>query len=81
MVLSATGCVVADPAVPTRRWFVAAPMPEALQSLAGNDRVRVDSLVGLVFRPRTNPGGAGLVVYAGGYVDPRAYAPLALALA
>lgn len=81
VVLAVTGCAVADPAVPARRWFVAAPMPEALQALAGNDRVQVESREGLVFRPRENPGGAGLVVYAGGYVDPRAYAPLALALA
>lgn len=81
VVLSVTGCAVADPAVTARRWFVAAPMPEALQALAGNDRVQVETREGLVFRPRENPGGAGLVVHAGGYADPRAYAPRALALA
>lgn len=81
LLLTAAGCSGQDPALPTRRWFVAAPMPEALQALSGSARVAVETREGLVFRPRANPSGTGLVVYAGGYVDARAYAPLALALA
>lgn len=56
-------------------------MPEALAALSGSDKVGVETRDGLAFMPRSDASGVGLVLYSGGYVDPRAYAPAALALA
>ena len=59
----------------------AAPMPEALASLQSDTQVEVDIDPWLVFRPVGENPAVGLVLYPGGRVDPRAYAPAARALA
>jgi hypothetical protein len=58
----------------------AAPMPEALAALESDARVQVDTAPWLVFRPVGQEPTAGLVLYPGGRVDPRAYAPAGRAL-
>ena len=59
----------------------AAPMPEALAALQSDAQVEVETDSWLVFRPVDEEPVAGLVLYPGGRVDPRAYAPAAHALA
>ena len=59
----------------------AAPMPEALSALQSDAQVEVDTDSWLVFRPVAGDPKVGLVLYPGGRVDPRAYAPAARALA
>jgi predicted esterase len=59
----------------------AAPMPEALAALASDARVHVETDPWLVFRPDDQDPSVGLILYPGGRVDPRAYAPAARALA
>ncbi|MBM3268438.1 MAG: alpha/beta fold hydrolase [Candidatus Sericytochromatia bacterium] len=57
-------------------------MPEALRALTSSDRVSVEAHAGWEFRPAgARPIAAGLVLYPGAHVDPRAYAPAARALA
>jgi len=51
------------------------PMPEALQALQSDDRVRVDSTRWIVFSPEDQNPRLGVIFYPGGKVDPRAYAP------
>lgn len=58
-----------------------APMPEALAAMQSDDQVRVESDSWLVFWPVGEDPTTGLVLYPGGRVDPRAYAPAARALA
>ncbi len=57
------------------------PMPEALAALASADDIEVTISPWLTFRPKTSEPHTGLVLYPGGRVDPRAYAPAARALA
>jgi predicted esterase len=52
------------------------PMPEALDAI-----VHVETSPWLVFRPLDQDPNTGLILYPGGRVDPRAYAPAARALA
>ncbi|MFC2046593.1 alpha/beta hydrolase [Chloroflexota bacterium] len=59
----------------------ATPMPEALVALESDARVHVETDPWLVFRPVDQDPNAGLILYPGGRVDPRAYAPTARALA
>lgn len=59
----------------------AGPMPEALAALQPDGRVQVETEPWLVFRPASGSPATGLVLYPGGRVDPRAYAPAAHALA
>lgn len=59
----------------------AAPMPEALAALQSDAQVEVETDHWLVFRPVVEDPAVGLVLYPGGRVDPRAYAPAARALA
>ena len=59
----------------------AAPMPEALSALQSDGQVRVDTEPWLVFQPTAAAPTTGLILYPGGRVDPRAYAPTARALA
>lgn len=59
----------------------AAPMPEALAALESDSRVQVDTEPWLAFRPAGQELRTGLVLYPGGRVDPRAYAPAARGLA
>jgi hypothetical protein len=58
----------------------AAPMPEALVALQSDAAVTVTTDGTLQFIP-ANPSGVGLIFYPGAKVDPRAYAPMAHALA
>ena len=59
----------------------ATPMPEALAALQFTEQVIVGMEPWLVFRPLTDNPTVGLVLYLGGRIDPRAYAPAAHALA
>jgi dienelactone hydrolase len=57
------------------------PMPEAREALQSNAQVQVESGDWWLFRPtRIQPVG-GAIIYPGGRVDPRSYAPEAQALA
>jgi len=55
----------------------AKPMPEALAALPSDAQVRVDTESWLVFRPADEEPTVGLILYPGGRVDARAYAPTA----
>ena len=57
------------------------PMPEALAALESDAGVLVETAPWLVFRPANQDPSIGLILYPGGRVDPRAYAPTARALA
>jgi dienelactone hydrolase len=57
------------------------PMPEALAALESDAQVNVETDPWLVFQPANQDPTVGLIVYPGGRVDPRAYAPTARALA
>lgn len=59
----------------------AAPMSEALAALQSDAQVRVETKPWLIFRPVADNETVGLIIYPGGRVDPRAYAPAAHALA
>jgi dienelactone hydrolase len=57
------------------------PMPEALAALESDAQVDVETEPWLVFRPANQDPSVGLILYPGGRVDPRAYAPTARAIA
>jgi pimeloyl-ACP methyl ester carboxylesterase len=57
------------------------PMPEALAALESGPEVQVEAGPWLVFTPAGDVPATGLVLYPGGRVDPRAYAPAARAIA
>ena len=57
------------------------PMAEAQAALLSDSQVIVKSQPWLVFRPASAAAETGFIFYPGGRVDPRAYAPLARALA
>jgi hypothetical protein len=59
----------------------ASPMPEAIDALGSSADVVVTTDNWLVFEPRAARAETGLVLYPGGYVDPRAYAPVAHGIA
>ena len=59
----------------------AIPMPEAQAALQSDDEVQVELKPWLVFSPVKYNPTVGLVLYPGGRIDPRAYAPAAHALA
>lgn len=59
----------------------AAPMPEALAALQSDANVTVETEGQLQFVPTANESDVGLIFYPGAKVDPRAYAPMAHALA
>lgn len=61
----------------------ARPLPEALAALDSDASVEVRDGDNIEFLPLTasTPAPLGVVIYPGGRVDPRAYAPLARALA
>jgi dienelactone hydrolase len=61
--------------------MAAAPMPEALPALQSDARLEVKTEPWLVFRPLGGNPTVGLILYPGGRVDARAYAPTARALA
>ena len=57
------------------------PMPKALAALQSDAQVRVEAEPWLIFRPADRDPAVGLILYPGGRVDPRAYAPAARAIA
>jgi dienelactone hydrolase len=57
------------------------PMPEALDALKSGESVQVETEPWLIFRPARSTPATGLVLYPGARVDPRAYAPIARAVA
>jgi len=57
------------------------PMPEALAALETDNAVRVESGPWFTFRPQEQEPTSGVIIYPGGRVDPRSYAPAARALA
>ena len=58
-----------------------APMPEAYDALASSDSVTVTTGDWAVFQPVARNSSTGFIVYPGGRVDFRSYAPLAHAIA
>lgn len=58
------------------------PSPASLSALESGDGIEVTTLPeGWLFAPEGDSSGAGLVLYPGGRVDARSYAPLARAVA
>jgi predicted esterase len=57
------------------------PMPEAIASLQSDDQVNITTKPWLVFQPTQYVPTTGFIIYPGGRVDPRAYAPQAHAIA
>ena len=57
------------------------PMPEALLALESTENVRVSNGDWLVFSPQNWKPDTGLIIYPGGRIDPRSYAPQAHAIA
>jgi hypothetical protein len=57
------------------------PMPEALAALESDDAVQVETEPWFAFGPAGGEPSTGLILYPGGRVDPRAYAPTARAIA
>jgi pimeloyl-ACP methyl ester carboxylesterase len=57
------------------------PMPEALAALQTDGAVRVVTDPWLEFWPQDRQPSGGVILYPGGRVDPRSYAPAARALA
>jgi len=58
-----------------------AAMPEALTALQSDSQVQVTEEGWIVFEPTGTQPDTGLILYPGGRVDPRAYAPIARAIA
>jgi len=56
-------------------------MPEAQAALISDESVEVQSEPWLIFQPTKGTPDAGLILYPGGRVDPRAYAPAARIIA
>ena len=61
--------------------IIPAPMPDALAALQSNAQVNVSTKSWLVFQPNQVTPTTGLIIYPGGRVDPRGYAPQAHAIA
>lgn len=57
------------------------PMPEALEALESDSYVAVTKGRWLVFRPAQNVAETGFILYPGGRVDYRSYAPVARGVA
>src|SRR4030067_2834600 len=57
------------------------PMPEAQKAIISDESVEVQSEPWLVFQPTRGTPTTGLILYPGGRVDPRAYAPTARKIA
>lgn len=57
------------------------PMPEALTAMQSDSQVIVSSDPWITFQPADQTATTGLIIYPGGRVNPRAYAPLAHAIA
>jgi Alpha/beta hydrolase family len=61
--------------------IIPAPMPEAIAAMQSDSGVIVTTEPWLVFQPTQTTPTTGLIIYPGGRVDPRAYAPQAHAIA
>jgi pimeloyl-ACP methyl ester carboxylesterase len=59
----------------------ASPMPEADQAMQSTSTVQVETDPWLIFTPAGQESTTGLILYPGGKVDPRSYAPLGKAIA
>jgi hypothetical protein len=57
--------------------IIPAPMPEAITAMQSDSQVSVTSDPWLVFQPVQGTPTTGFIIYPGGRVDPRAYAPQA----
>jgi len=57
------------------------PMDEALEALESDEDVSVETDEWLVFEPAREEPETGLIIYPGGRVDPRSYAPAARGIA
>jgi pimeloyl-ACP methyl ester carboxylesterase len=57
------------------------PMPEALAAMSSDDQVQVEAGPWLTFSPTGSQPDTGLILYPGGRVDYRSYAPLAREIA
>ena len=57
------------------------PMPEALAALQSDDQVMVETSPWFTFTPRNGNTSTAFILYPGGRVDPRSYAPTARAIA
>ncbi len=57
------------------------PMPEALASLQSDQEVNVSIGTWIVFQPSDMSKSTGFIIYPGARIDPRSYAPEAMALA
>ncbi len=57
------------------------PMPEALAALESDAAVQVATEPWYTFQPTAESSSTGLIIYPGGRVDPRSYAPTAHAIA
>lgn len=60
---------------------IPAPMPEAIAALQPDARVSIQTEPWLVFRPADQEPAMGLILYPGGRIDHRSYAPVARAIA
>jgi hypothetical protein len=59
----------------------AGPEPAAIEALAGDPQVRVETNGWISFSPEVKTATKGLILYPGGRVDPQSYAPLAATIA
>jgi dienelactone hydrolase len=57
------------------------PMPEALAALESGDQMQVETDPWITFTPQNKEVTTGFILYPGGRVDPRSYAPTARAIA
>jgi hypothetical protein len=57
--------------------IIPTPMPEAIAAMQSDNQVKVTSKPWLVFQPVDGMPTTGFIIYPGGRVDPRAYAPQA----
>lgn len=65
-------------------WWAKSPreaMPEVINGIESNQNVLVNSEDWMVFMPNLDTSLMGIILYPGGHVDPRAYAPMANDLA
>lgn len=53
------------------------PMPEALEAMQSDGQVQVSEDGWIAFQPASAQPDTGLIIYPGGRVDPRSYAPIA----
>jgi pimeloyl-ACP methyl ester carboxylesterase len=57
------------------------PMPEAIAALESDAQIQVTTGTTIEFTPKASTPEKGIIIYPGGRVDPRSYAPTARALA